>query len=522
MTPTAVLADAPSAHAATSLPAPRTYPWTRADTYSTAVIAVLALLTRFVGLTFPVSQGTPVFDEKHYVPQAWDMVRSWDNLFIGGIESNPGYGLVVHPPLAKQLTALSEMLFGYTPLGWRAMAALCGVGVVLATMQLARTLSGSWQVASCAGIIAVCDGVLLVTSKFGMLDIFQVLFVILAAWFLARDHQQQHARLHAAWEAGGMGTSNFGPRFGFRWWRFSAGVMLGLALGVKWSGLYFIMFFGLMSVFSDLALRRRYGVRRYVLGTLVRDTPAAVASLVAVPLAIYVWTWRAWFASETSVYRHAKVDGSIEEGSALLHLPESVAGWLYYHATVLEFHGSLTSSGGHSHPWDSKPWAWLVAARPILYLSNTETTCMGGKACRQMLYLFGTPIIWWLIVPAVLWGLWSLIIRRDRRFLVPLVGFGAAFLPWLVTIDRQMYFFYAATFIPFIIVLLALIVGQAVGTGRPITSPLFVRPLPSGTLAAIVYLGAVVGFFIIFSPLLYGYAVPEGYYQSLMWLPSWR
>ena len=63
---------------------PRHYHWSRQDTWSTAVIGVLALVTRFIGLTSPVSKGAPVFDEKHYVPQAWDMVRSWDNPFIGG------------------------------------------------------------------------------------------------------------------------------------------------------------------------------------------------------------------------------------------------------------------------------------------------------------------------------------------------------------------------------------------------------------------------------------------------------
>lgn len=355
-TPQAKLAGKPRGkHAFAAPAAPTSYAWGKADWVSTGVIAVLAFITRFIRLSAPVSQGTPVFDEKHYVPQAFDMVRSWDNLFIGGIESNPGYGLVVHPPLAKQIIAVSESVFGYSPLGWRLMAALFGVGTVLLTMALARRVAGSWQVATMAGLIAVCDGVLLVSSKFGMLDIFQVFFIVAAAWALAHDHNQMRLRLHTAFITGNMGSSDFGPRLGFRWWRFTAGVFLGLALGVKWSGLYYIMFFGLLSVFSDLALRRRYHVRRYVLGTLIRDTPAALASLVLVPLAIYVWTWRAWFASETSVFRHAKVDGTIAEDSPLQALPDALAGWFYYHSSVLEFHASLTTSSGHSHPWDSKP-----------------------------------------------------------------------------------------------------------------------------------------------------------------------
>lgn len=494
----------------------------RADVISTAVIAVVALISRFVGLTTPESQGTPVFDEKHYVPQAWDMVRSFENFLIGGIESNPGYGLVVHPPLGKQLVAIGEAMFGYTPLGWRFMVALFGCLTVLATMELARRLSRSWQVAFFAGVLAVCDGVLLVSSKFGMLDMFQVFFIVAAALALTLDHEQMRHRIHQAFLDGQMGDSPFGPRFGFRWWRLTAGLMLGLALAVKWSGLYYIAFFGLMSVFMDLALRKRYGVRRYVVGTLLRDTVPALASLVLVPAMIYLWSWRAWFASETSVYRHAAVDGTIEADSWLHWLPDALAGWMYYHLSVLEFHGELTSSGGHSHPWDSKPWSWLAATRPILYYSSTGMEC-GDTTCRSMIYLFGTPVIWWLTVPILLWALWRLLIRRDRRFVVPLVAFGAGFLPWLAAFDRQMYFFYATALVPFTIVIIALALGMLMGKGSVVR---WIRPIArteirAGTLAVIGYLALVIAMFVYFAPILYGIVVPDWYYNQLMWLPSW-
>lgn len=503
---------------------PRPWAWTRADTVATLVIAALALVTRYAGLTSAVASGTPVFDEKHYVPQAWDMVRSQVNPLIGGIESNPGYGLVVHPPLGKQLIALGEFVFGYTPLGWRVMVALFGVATVVAVMLLARRLAGTWQVAFFAGLLATVDGVLLVSSRFGMLDIFQVFFIVAAACALAFDHEQMRGRLYRAWVAGTLGNSPFGPRLGFRWWRFAAGVLLGLSLGVKWSGLYYIAFFGLMSVFCDLALRRRYGATRPVTGTLVRDVIPALASIVVVPVLLYLWAWRAWFSSETSVYRHAATDGSIVDDSWLTALPDSLAGFVYYHQSVLEFHASLTTSGGHSHPWDSKPWAWLVAARPILYFSSTDIDCAAGT-CRRMIFLFGTPAIWWVTVPVLLWGLWCLVIRRDRRFLLPLVAFTAGFLPWLVGYDRQMYFFYATALVPFTIVLISLTLGQLHGLGPEVrlrtARTLAGGPITWGTLAVIAYLALAVAMFLYWLPILYGIVIPEGWYHSLMWLPSW-
>jgi len=28
--------------------------------------------------------------------------------------------------------------------------------------------------------------------------------------------------------------------------------------------------------------------------------------------------------------------------------------------------------------------------------------------------------------------------------------------------------------------------------------------------------------FLYFSPILYGFSIPESYYNQLMWLPSWK
>ena len=79
----------------------------------TAVITALAAVTRFLNLGSPTDAGTPIFDEKHYAPQAWQMLHNH------GVEDNPGYGLVVHPPVGKQLIAIGEAIFGYNGLGWR-------------------------------------------------------------------------------------------------------------------------------------------------------------------------------------------------------------------------------------------------------------------------------------------------------------------------------------------------------------------------------------------------------------------
>lgn len=495
---------------------------TTADWIAFGVIAILAFATRYFGLTSATDKGTPVFDEKHYVPQAWDMVESMIDPVTGGIESNPAYGLVVHPPLAKQLLAIGEMMFGYTPMGWRVMTALFSTLTVLLIVAIARRLSNSTAVAIFAGVLALSDGVLLVAGRFGMLDIFLTFFIVLAAYGMVRDHEQMRARMYRAYLDGLVHISPYGPRFGYRWWRFLTGVALGMALSIKWSGMYYMAFFGVLSVCLDWALRHTYRVQKPFVGTLLRDCFPAFASIVIMPVALYVWSWRAWFASETSVYRHAKEAGLIPEDSALNALPDAVANWFYYHKSVLEFHASLTSSSGHSHPWDSKPWSWLVAARPVLYFSQTGQTCGNSNDCKSMIYLFGTPAIWWLTVPVVLWGLWCAVIRRDRRFIIPLVAFAAGFIPWVAAYDRQMYFFYAIPLVPFTIVLLALTLGLVANYHRPIKIPGMARTVDAGTIIVFTYLTIVVLAFIYWSPILYGFAITEEHFQNIMWLRSWK
>ena len=103
----------------------------------TLTLTLIAGVVRFVGLDRPTDGGTPVFDEKHYVPQAWQMLRN------GGVEDNPGYELVVHPPLGKQLIAIGEWLLGYNGWGWRAASALAGTITVLLVIRVARRLTRS-------------------------------------------------------------------------------------------------------------------------------------------------------------------------------------------------------------------------------------------------------------------------------------------------------------------------------------------------------------------------------------------
>ena len=244
----------------------------------TAVLTALAAVTRFLNLGSPTDFGTPIFDEKHYAPQGWQLLHNH------GVEDNPGYGLVVHPPVGKQLIALGEALFGYDGLGWRFSGAVCGVILVLLVVRIGRRISRSTVVGGIAGLLLICDGVTFVTARTALLDGFLTLFVVAAFGCLIVDRDQVRERMHVALLEGRIGDTPFGPRLGVRWWRFGAGVLLGLACATKWSGLYFIVFFGVMTLSFDIAARRQYRVPRPWVGALRRDSRAGVVRAGADPV----------------------------------------------------------------------------------------------------------------------------------------------------------------------------------------------------------------------------------------------
>lgn len=488
----------------------------------TVVLTLIAAATRFIGLTSPTEGGTPVFDEKHYAPQAWQVLHG------GWVEDNPAYGLVVHPPMGKQLMALGEALFGYTPLGWRFAAAVAGTLMVLLVIRITRRLTRSTMLGAAAGIMLIADGMTLVSSRIGMLDIFLALFVLGAFGCLVVDRDQVRARLYRAYTEGRHAVSPYGPRLGVRWWRFGAGVLLGLACATKWSGIYYILFFGLLSIGFDVAARRTFRVPRPWRGTIVRDVLPALWALVLIPLLGYLASYTGWFASETGYDRYA-VGNTIGTGGAWSWLPDALRSLWHYQGETLKFHAGLTNSAGNHHPWESKPWTWPMGLRPMMYhLADTGVTGCGQPMCVRAVMLIGTPALWWVSLPMLGWALWRTLTARDWRYAAVLVGYAAGLLPWFVVLDREMYYFYAVTMAPFLVIGLALALGDILGPAPYLRLPRRAWLLGAserqtlGLVLACLYLGLVVANAIWLWPILTAMPITNDSWRQHLWLPSWR
>ncbi|GAA3220472.1 phospholipid carrier-dependent glycosyltransferase [Pseudonocardia petroleophila] len=468
-------------------------------------LALVALVVRFVDLGRVTDGGTPVFDEKHYVPQAWQMLRN------GGVEDNPGFELIVHPPLGKQLIAIGELLFGYDGFGWRASAAFTGVLAVLIIVRVARRLTRSTLLGAVAGVLLICDGLSHVQSRMGMLDAFAALFVLAAFATLVRDRDDVRERMALVVAQGRIGDTPYGPRLGWRWWRLATGVLLGLGCAVKWSGLYWLAAFAVLAVLWDLTARRSAGVERPVKGTIVRDLAPALWALALVPVLAYLSGWWAWFGSETAIDRYATGGPSF--------LPGALRALVFYSGHVLDFHAGLTTAVSGEHPWESKPWTWPMGLRPMLYYfaSGEQVVGCGTNDCVSAVMLVGTPALWWPAFGVLGFAIWRVATRHDWRYAAVLVGYGAGIVPWFLNIDRQMYFFYMAPVVPFLVLGTVLVMGEILGRAD---APRERRQ--TGILLVGLWVGLVVANFAWMWPIMNGLPITQEMWDAQLWLPSWR
>ena len=228
----------------------------------------------------------------------------------------------MHPPLGKWIIGAGVNLFGADDsFGWRFSVAILGTLTIFLIGFLAWKLFRSAFFACVAAGLLSIDGEHFVHSRTSLLDIVLMAFVLLAFTFIVLDREHVTKRL-ARWSSQDAeiiadaspskrrDLFNFGPRLGARPWLIAAGISLGLAMGVKWSGLYAVAAFGILVVAWDVHSRYRAGVVHPWLGMFIRDSIPSFLKLVPVAVVTYIVAWTGWIRSDDAWDRQWAAENS--------------------------------------------------------------------------------------------------------------------------------------------------------------------------------------------------------------------
>ncbi|MFC4089541.1 dolichyl-phosphate-mannose--protein mannosyltransferase [Micromonospora sp. GCM10011541] len=501
---------------------------------ATGVVVLIAAILRFVGLSGPNGK---IFDEIYYARDAYGLIDR-------GVEWNykdNGPSYVVHPPLGKWLIGFGEWAFGYQDaetkisvpghlmttapeFGWRFAAAVAGTLSVLLLVRIGRRLFRSTTLGCAAGLLLALDGFHLVLSRTALLDIFLLLFVLAAFGALVLDRDARRRRWARALDEG-LDPSRPGragrPPAGWRnwpWWRLLAGVLLGCACSVKWSGIYFLPAFALLVIFWEVGVRRSAGVRRPWRDALLDELPWLLAAGVLM-VATYLVTWSGWLLGDEGYYRLASRYPNTPGLSDAPVIGPLINLW-EYHRAAYGFHTQLDDP----HKYQSWPWQWLLLGRPVAFYWSGEGAC-GAPSCASEILLLGTPLLWWSFLPALVATVWLGAARRDWRAGAILLCVAAGLLPWFwFALDgRTMFSFYAAPALPFLVLAVVYVLGAIISPAgstaepAPAAEQVSDRRLVGGIIAG-AYVLLVALCFAYFYPIFVGRLLPYADWSARMWL----
>lgn len=443
---------------------------TRNGWIATVVTTLIAAFTRLWNL------GSPheiMFDETYYVKDAYSIwhlgyegtwAQNANASFVRGNFStlSPEASFVVHPPLGKWLIAMGMEAVGpASSWGWRLAVALAGIATVFLLCRLVWRLFPSPLLVGLAGLFLAIDGVGITESRIGLLDGFIGLFALAAVYCIVRDRQSQRERIARLLE--GTTAGALAPKAGWRPWMISAGVLLGCACSVKWSGLYLLATIGIMTVIWDGTALRAVKAKVWKLETLVSRGWGNFMRLVPVAGVTYLLTWFGWFMNP-SAYKHgwAAAERAAGRGS---WLPDSIADFIEYHRAIYEFHVGLSTP----HSYMAKPSGWLLQMRPTSFYWQSNDT-LGADAyqcdtrnCVRAITSIGNIPIWWAAFVAVFVVVAYVALKRDWRGWVVLAGYIGLYLPWFMYWDRTIFTFYTVAFVPFVVLALTVALGWGIG-----------------------------------------------------------
>jgi dolichyl-phosphate-mannose-protein mannosyltransferase len=445
-----------------------------------------------------------VFDELYFANDAHDDLLGRDYF-------DP------EPPLAKLVIAVGIQLFGFNSFGWRFMVALFGTAIVPFMYLLARQLVRVRFFAIAAAVLTAFDGLMFVESRTAVIDIIPITLVVLAYLIF-------HLHLNAD-----SATRR-------RWTIILTAIILGLAIGAKWTA---IAAYGTIVVILAFRLIARW--TRYDGAT----GGVALLSLALLPAVFYALTFARYLMITHSITNLPQPPLSFAPfhfnlGAAWTDIAE-------WHRQTWLYHINLKADHIFYSPW----WSWPLDFRPVVYYytnTNLGVDQSTGTALVAEIFNLGNPLTWWAATASLVGiaaGLpWLIRDYRSRRHaekidlegrdeagpvgerlyasIFILTAFLAAWLP-LSRVPRGLFLYHMLGGLPAMLLALALVLTYLKSVRGVI--PGVIRL--SGAVPAVAYLIMVVGFFLYFYPLWTGLPLTSDALNSHVWfalvkpLPNW-
>lgn len=387
-----------------------------------------------------------------------------------------------HPQLGKILMSLGIKAFGMNPFGWRFICAIFGCMFTMLSYFVARHVSGKMWIAVLTSVFFSLDFMHYTLSRIGTIDII-IAFFLLAVFYsmymslskLERDlliiNDENRKRIYKT-EAIYLLIS---------------GVLLGLAIATKWTGIYagvglaisFLVYF--LQHYTNLTdIKKDIKHLRYLL-------VICVISFICIPAIIYIMSFYPFIYSS---YDKNLVSQAINVSMSMLS----------YHQGVEA-----------THPFSSNWYEWLWIKRPLLdavcYLKNTEGPLVSSVST------FGNPLVWLVGTIACIFNAYIWRVKKDRTAQYFIISFLSMIIPWMM-VSRVLFIYHYFGCVLLMIPLTANAIRYISIISKKCNIAMMI-------ISGMLTIGAGIIFVMFFSQIS-GYPAPVDYINDVLELiPSW-
>lgn len=322
-----------------------------------------------------------------------------------------------HPPLGKSIISIGIALFGMNPFGWRFMCALFGTLLIPLMYLFARKIFCRTDIACLSAVLLGTAFMNTTLSRIATIDILVAFFSMLM-FFGMYGYIQALSENKPMWQQ--------------RLWLLSGGISMGLAVAIKWTGVYAAA--GIAVLFFWFLLEYIGGIKgiKEHRSFLVKTGLWCVLCFIVLPFGIYTLSYLPF----VKAYPDKGLFGHMIANAALM---------LSYHSSCV-----------FDHPYSSEWYQWLYGSKP---LADSRVYFADGTVSVVMTFLNPLLAVGGLIALLHQFYLWKR--KHCRRALFLIIAYASMLLPWLFvhrTVFVYQYFISS--------LILVLMIGNSVSVSR--------------------------------------------------------
>lgn len=361
-------------------------------------VVIFASITRFYNLYSP---ETHYFDEVYHAFTAENLLHGITKAWEWWNPNPSGFAYEwTHPPLAKELMAVSMKFIGENSFGWRFPGAFLGIGSVILVFFIAKEIFDDELLALLASFILSLDGLPLVLSRIGMNDSY-VLFFSLACIYSYLKNKNL----------------------------FSS-IFLGLALASKWSALWVTPIIFIMHFVFQRKLKLTY------------------IFFVIIPPLIYASTYFPLFTNKNIQSEYVANNYYDTKADKIGIIPLDM--FLDTQKQMWWYHTRLKAT----HPYTSMWYTWPFLVRPIYLYTSDE---IKGEVAR--IYAIGNPIIFWGGIISITTITILALKEKNKKLGIIVFSYLVFFTPWALS-PRIMFLYHYLPSVPFMVIAIAYVLRR--------------------------------------------------------------